>query len=661
MRSKTSWYNHELTKQNFRHVGWISLIYFIAMAVAIVINILMKIEQDDRYYFYHEPLNLFEHGMFLQILTLFIVPIMTAIFLFRYLHHKDASDFIHSLPVKRKHLFYHQVLFGFGTMLGPVSLIALALFIMHFVVDVSEFYQLSSLGYWYGITTLILSLVFALTVFVGQLTGTSIIQGIFTFIFLLFPAGFSILVMFNLNYALIGVADYYFMNEKVFEFSPLTDLPNFLYSSHVSSTKIIVYIIFTLVLLAVSLFLYRKRNVETASQTITFGILKPIFIYSFTFCFTLIGGLYFGAVQYGYDWIVFGYFLFSIFGYLIAQMILNKTWRIFHKWKEYVIFFIACTLLFVLIMLDFTGFENRVPDPANIDQVYVNDESYSYHLREEELNEYSGITDEKTIEAITELHQLLINDSKRGDFLNYQKQSISLRYQLTNGKELVREYYVDDLNAYEEQLSKIHQSPEHKMYSNELLRIDQDKIKNLQISSHLVNKEVFISQQEQIDAMINALQEDILTEAYYRYRNEKAYFSEIQIAVENDNNLHLHHIYLPLKLSYSNFLTQLKEADLYEEAVLLPEDVNKVLIAERDIDTADEFNYEPDNYFNEEARDVLEITDNEQISHILDSIVYTRDTNGDQYVIGLYIDETYPYVYFVKRGHLPDYVHTYFR
>lgn len=660
MRSKTSWYNNELTKQNFRHVGWISLIYFIAMAVAIVINILMKIEQDDRYYFYHDSLNLFEHGMFLQILTLFIVPIMTAIFLFRYLHHKDASDFIHSLPMKRKHLFYHQVLFGFGTMLGPVSLIALSLFIMHFVVDVSEFYQLSSLGYWYGITSLILSLVFALTVFVGQLTGTSIIQGIFTFIFLLFPAGFSILVMFNLNYALIGVADYYFMNEKVFEFSPLTDLPNFLYS-HVSTTKIIIYIIATLVLLAVSLFLYRKRNVETATQTITFQILKPIFIYSFTFCFTLIGGLYFGAVQYGYDWIVFGYFLFSIFGYLIAQMTLNKTWRIFNKWKEYVIFFIACAVLFLLVMLDFTGFENRVPDPANIDEVYVNDEPYQYHLSGEELDQFSGITDEQTIKAITTLHQRLINDSKRGDFLNYQKQSISLRYQLSNGKQLVREYYVDDLNAYEEQLSKIHQSLEHKMYSNELFRIDQDKIKSLQISSHLVNKEAFISEQEQIDTMINALQEDILTETYYSYRNEKAYFTEIQIEVENDNNLNRYHVYLPVKLSYSHFLTELKEANLYEEAVLLPEDVNKVLIAEREIGLADEFNYEPDNYFNEEAKAVLEITDNEQISQILDSIVYPHQTDGDQYVIGLYINESYPYVYFVKKEHLPDYVHTYFR
>src|SRR5690625_5781916 len=71
-----------------------------------------------------------------------------AMFVLRYLHVKDASDFIHSLPIKRHHLFSQQVGFGVVALWIPILLNSGLIFIVSQYLDVSSAFNLTDLGYW---------------------------------------------------------------------------------------------------------------------------------------------------------------------------------------------------------------------------------------------------------------------------------------------------------------------------------------------------------------------------------------------------------------------------------------------------------------------------------------------------------------------------------
>src|SRR5699024_7234382 len=107
MQLKKSWYKNELFKQNFRQVGWISLIYFLLLFFSLPLNVFMTYSNPEKNQIYAR--SVFEFGLGVQLFALFLVPVLMAMFILRYLHQKDASDFLHGLPIKRSHLLWQQI------------------------------------------------------------------------------------------------------------------------------------------------------------------------------------------------------------------------------------------------------------------------------------------------------------------------------------------------------------------------------------------------------------------------------------------------------------------------------------------------------------------------------------------------------------------------
>lgn len=650
MRSKTSWYNHELTKQNFRQVGWVSLVYFILLVFGIILNIIMQLGDEEQGYMFGYSNNLFDYGPLLQLASMFIVPVMLATLLLRFLHQKEASDFIHSLPLKRAKIFFHQIIFGFCSMLIPVILIGLILAIMHFSLDVSEFYTLSTLGYWLKMTSLMLAVVFVVSVFVGLLTGISVIQGIFTYIFLLLPAGLTMLMLINMNFILIGFPGDYYVNEKVLEMSPLTDVVPLIAHQDAEVFKIVIYLIVIVSLLGISVVLYRYRNVESVAQAVSINLLRPIFIYSFTFSMTLVGGFYYGSVQQDYNWIIFGYVTFSLIGYLIAQMVIQKTWRVFRRWKEYLVFLIGCAVLFLLISLDFSGFENRIPATDKIDHVYVLENSYSPYFVIDYIDG-NGFTNKQEVEAIRDLHQVMIEDASRSDFLAYENDYIMFQYHLSNGKKVVREYYIRFTEEHHEQLVPIVQSPIYKKYTNDILNInDSSAVNRIDMRGETKPRSVTLSNQTDIRLAIEALQKDVLQESYAEMRYPLMELAYLEIEMDDQ------YIYVPIRPSHTNFLAWLASENLEEEVLIMPKHISGILVAK--VDDWDTFYYDDDDV---DWEDSLVIEDKSEIEQIINSIGEVRQEVDETYFIAIEFDSIdYKMTYRVDARLLPEFVTAYF-
>ena len=93
---------------------------------------------------------------------------------------------------------------------------------MHAALDLSSYFQLKNIFAWAGTTIIINLLLFMAGVFVAMITGISVVQGVLTYIFLLFPVGMFLLLFLNLNQLLFGFPGDYYLNRNLEELSPLT-------------------------------------------------------------------------------------------------------------------------------------------------------------------------------------------------------------------------------------------------------------------------------------------------------------------------------------------------------------------------------------------------------------------------------------------------------
>lgn len=630
MQSKISWFKREVWKQDFRQVGWIGVIYACTLIFILPINIAMQIGKDQNNYVIREQHDLFYQLPELQITTLFIAPVLLAVFLFRFMHVKQSADFIHSLPISRMLIFSHKIFLGITLLIATDLIVSAILLIMERIIDVSMFYTLSDVWAWFGITLLFQVFIFMVGVLVGMLTGLSVIQAVFTYIFLLFPTGISILIMFNLNYVLIGFPETFMIEDQVTQYSPITDSVSMLYEMNVSFMKIMIYVVLTLLFAFISLWLYRYRKGERSSQAVVFSPLRPVFKYSFTFCMTLVGGFYFGEVQQEYRWIIFGYIIGSIIGYLLAQMILEKTWRVFTKWKSYFYFVLGCMVLFIMVTLDLTGFEKHIPDTKDIERVYLVEEPYYYNYQNQLERLGAGISSKAVIAEVRGLHEALIDASDRLDPHQYDNETIILRYQLNNNQEVVRQYQVPDLSAFAQYLQPIYQSEEYKKSTNELFSIKNEEVEKIEfISENRLDYEV-LADKEKIKQVLEALKKDILAESYQDIRFPTNYLANISLYFSDEDK---QPIYLPLKSNYQAFVDWLKQEKLYDDVIITADDVNAIYVKQFEQDT--DMIYDASIYFQEEA-DVIKITEKNKLEELLHSI--TQGSIDQEVIYGMAID-----------------------
>jgi ABC-2 type transport system permease protein len=72
------------------------------------------------------------------------------------------------------------------------------------------------------------------------------------------------------------------------------------------------------------------------------------------------GGMYFSEVtQKDIHWTLFGNAVGAVFGYYLAEMVLQKTWRVFSQIKGLIVY--STAIAFLVLAAQFLGiYENRV-------------------------------------------------------------------------------------------------------------------------------------------------------------------------------------------------------------------------------------------------------------------------------------------------------------
>lgn len=474
MRSATSYFNGPLYRKTLARfwplwglwgVGWLFLCPL--RLLNIYFNAYRWRATGAREYLLDEARNLpdlLESGVVLALLF----AILCAMAVYGYLYNSRSACWTHALPMRREALFTTQYLAGLSMMLLPL----LATGVLTAIVEVSFLPMeswgevLSALAVWLLAQCGVCLFFFSFAAFCAMFTGHILALPAFYGILNGLAAGLWFLVDALMNefyYGYAGtpgaltVVEYLtpaeILTRAVYWFSGTSAEP-----AHLSSPgTVAAYAAVGVALALFSLYVYRRRHVETAGDVVAVAVVRPLFKYGVSFCAGLAFGM-FTAIFFGWSdlpILIPCILVWTVAGYFAAEMLLKKSFRVFKAWKGGAVMTAVMLLLCLGCLADVFGVVNRVPDAGRVESVRaVVSMGYPY----DDGTELSAtLTDPAQIEKLLALHQAIVDhreDDRRGgvhDGTNDYTR-VRLTYTLSGGGTLQRSYrsvsiYSDELDT----------------------------------------------------------------------------------------------------------------------------------------------------------------------------------------------------------------------
>ncbi|WP_339189415.1 hypothetical protein MKX33_05165 [Paenibacillus sp. FSL R5-0490] len=590
--------NRGILIQNFRQHGWIGILYLITLLFSLPLYIATEYRDVPQ-----QIISLFQANGEVQILFAITLPVAAGIFLFRYIQSGAPSDLFHSLPLRRKHLLTVNLLTGFVMILIPIWITTAITGWVWAVLDQPAFLFDGSTIWMWGLSMSIYSLfMFMLTVAVGMCIGQSVLQGLTVYALVLLPVVVWFIMSLHLQHYLLGYAfeEVGFNAEKlslVLRVGSISNLP-------VIRQELIIYAIFAILFIPLTYVLYAKRQVESATQAVTFKLIKPIFRFGLMFTLVLIGGGYFTMIapRGSAGWGIFGYILGGIVGYIVAEMIIRKTWLIWSSrlLPKLILYGIIAGLILYVPIADWNGYAARVPEMSKVNSIKLGGESYTYSngvsQKKDDAHLYSN--DSEYMGAVIALHQKIVNSDLPllDDPINTgmrNDESILINYKLDNGKVMKRKYYIPEAEFHQE-LKALKQSQDYKRVAFETYKLDEDALSfgiRSAISSY---RKVYISNPEQVREFKTLLKQDIFDQTYEEQRSpwqSFAYAEMNQDSTSKDPFQPREMWNFEIKPSYDRVLAWLKENKLYDQLLVQADEIVSAQFAKQEINSPGSFQW----------------------------------------------------------------------
>lgn len=165
-------------------------------------------------------------------------------------------------------------------------------------------------------------------------------------------------------------AGFYLSDEIVINTLPIIKL--LVLGKYIGSIDVWAFIIADVVIVMVSLALYKHRKTENAGTPIAFKGFEKIFRYSMIFLVTMLVGIFFETLMGNIAWLVFGLVIGSVLSFMLLNAVLLKNIRkMFNGIKPFAICLVIITLVYVCLGFDVLGIDEYIPDEKNIKSVTV--------------------------------------------------------------------------------------------------------------------------------------------------------------------------------------------------------------------------------------------------------------------------------------------------
>lgn len=453
MKSKTFCFNRTIFKKNFTHFWPIWALYLAYLLIAMPVNVWQMATTD---WYYNEldkatkMYSIVESIVGIQLLPqpAFLVSAVVALAVFSYLYSAKNANMIHALPVTRLELYITNYLSGLTFLIVPEIIAFLVTVIVCLTNEITCIqYLLAGLLGQMGMTFFAYSLAVFVAMFTGQIFAMPCYYLIVNYLYV----GCLFLVSEIISLINYGVESAWNPGKSCI-LSPMYYLGNNLWSRLLYDERMDVangieihgmglvgiYAVAAVVIVVAAYQLYRKRQIETAGDWISIGIVKPIFRWGVAFCGGILLGIGFSSLfmdSRSTDMYLCVTAFTALTGsvcFFAAEMLLQKNFRVFKKkrlieWAGYV----AVTVCFLtMFRLDVFGIEKRVPNEEDIEAAFV-------------YMDYPIKVDEADVPKLLDIHRQAIESKKEYQGIERTGEGFyytTFRYYLKDGTELERRY-----------------------------------------------------------------------------------------------------------------------------------------------------------------------------------------------------------------------------
>ncbi|MBR6271455.1 MAG: hypothetical protein IKR26_04810 [Lachnospiraceae bacterium] len=438
MTSRTPYFNKTLFKKNILGV-W--PLWGVAGLLGVVVSLgILNINLYDETRFFN---SVFELSPIINVVLAMIYAMLCALLVWKYLFSEKSDVFFHSLPVKREGLFLTNYLSGFVIMLIPYVCVGATVVIsslVHHAFDAGVVLRtvLIVLGenlFFFSLASFVVFLVGHLASFIAVYLAANFLAVLFELVITGLARGFWV------GYDTVYNAYARFLSPCVHMIAELEESGNWVVAA---------YAAVGVALSVAAMLLYRGRNSESAGEIVAIRVLRPIFKYAFAIVIGMLGGNILYSLLYLFDSdsayrflpMLICELLMGAIGYFAAQMLLEKTVRVFKK-KNMTGFILVSAVLILIcgsFKMDFFGVENRTAKAEDIKCI----EMMAVGARCE-----AGQDDSDRLRKILDFHEVILenkedirfaDDTSLWTLSDYRGNTVRFVYTLKNGEVFERQY-----------------------------------------------------------------------------------------------------------------------------------------------------------------------------------------------------------------------------
>lgn len=376
-----------------------------------------------------------------------VVGVLSAMAMFNYLYSTKSCGMMNMLPIRRETMFLTAFLTGLMPLLAADVLVMLITGLFYG----GRLVYCKTLLLWLAMAVMGNISFYGFAVFCAVLTGNLVVLPV-----LYLVLNLTVYVAERAVRYLLG-AFVYGMNASsctLLVLSPIMELLNSLAvmpvnyidadgmvqavanAYRVNGLGVLgIYCAAGLVCAALALLIYRRRQMERATDVVAVPVLKPVFKYCMTFGTAVV------LAYVVYAWLVPGnvsgiaaallvlalLLVGALIGYYAAEMLMRKTLKVFPgKWRGCLV---SCLILAVLTMaweFDLFGYERRIPEADQVESAWF-------------LGNNTELTEPENIQALTQLHQSLVDNKSENESAE-ERYIVTIRYMLKDGGTLIRRY-----------------------------------------------------------------------------------------------------------------------------------------------------------------------------------------------------------------------------
>ena len=443
MRCGTSFFNKTVCKSCLKRYWPVWAALLMIQVLSLVLPVLSAHDFEDVSYIFRGL------GGYGAVVMTFGFSAIAAMTVFSWMYNARSTGFTAALPLRRENLFCSSALAGFTMVAAPAVVTAVLLFLA--AVGGGGAAALAMAGEWLAKYLLLTLCFFGFACLCAHLTGTLWVLPAVYVLLNVAVVVFWFLISYVLHLLLYGFGGD--VPEAALDLSPIVRVFLFDWSERPFPDWLGLgaYAVFGVVCLALALLLAVRRRMESATDTVAVGWLKPVFRWvfaiGFTLCFSnLLYLIFFDEDRFLY--VPMGIFLVlgAFIGWLIAEMLVRKSYKVRSCLKTFPILAVLLVLLVVFCACGGFGYATRVPAAESI--------------RGADLN-YRGTDcsteDPAEIEIIRQIHRKL-GAAGPADGLGVQ-----ITYGLKNGMVMSREFSAESLDEEDrEQLFRLVQQKRQK-------------------------------------------------------------------------------------------------------------------------------------------------------------------------------------------------------